>query len=74
MTVRRTDTAEDASPLSSLRPPALTAPDLGRLRDGEADELAADEMVEDLRLAEADLSGVEDRDHAQNATARSERA
>ena len=27
------------------------------MRDGAADELAAGEMVEDLRLAEADLSG-----------------
>ena len=59
MTAGRTDTAEDASPLSSVRPPVLAAPDLGRLRDGEADELATGEMVEDLRLAEADLSGAD---------------
>ena len=59
MTAGRTDTAEDASPLSSVRPPVLAAPDLGRLRDGEADELAAGEMVEDLQLVEADLSGAD---------------
>ena len=59
MTAGRTDTAEDASPLSSVRPPVLAAPDLGRLRDGEADELTAGEMVEDLRLVDADLSGAD---------------
>ena len=59
MTAGRTDTAEDASPLSSVRPPVLAAPDLGRLRDGEADEFAAGEMVEDLQLVEADLSGAD---------------
>ena len=59
MTAGRTDTAEDASPLSSVRPPVLAAPDLGRLRDGEADEFAAGEMVEDLRLVDADLSGAD---------------
>ncbi|MFC2282697.1 MAG: thiamine pyrophosphate-binding protein, partial [Lachnoanaerobaculum saburreum] len=33
------------------RPPVLTAPDLGRLRDGEADELTAGEMViEPMRI------------------------
>lgn len=74
MTVRRTDTAAGSSTGFSPRPPGLKAPDLGRLRDGEAAEPATGELVEDLRLAAADLSGVEDRDHAQNATARSERA
>ena len=59
MTAGRTDTAEDASPLSSVRPPVLAAPDPGCLRDGEADELAAGEMVEDLRLVDADLSGAD---------------
>ena len=59
MTAGRADTAEDTSPLSSVRPPVLAAPDPGRLRDGEADELAAGEMVEDLRLVEADLSGAD---------------
>ena len=57
MTAGRTDTAAGSSPAASPRPPVLTAPDLSRLRDGAADELAAGEMVEDLRLAEADLSG-----------------
>ena len=57
MTAGRTDTADDASPLAVPRPPVLAAPDLGRLRDGEADELAAGETVEDLQLVEADLSG-----------------
>ena len=55
MTAGRTDTADDASSLAVPRPPVLAAPDLGRLRDGEADELAAGEMVEDLQLVEADL-------------------
>ena len=59
MTAGRTDTAEDASPLVAPRPPVLAAPDLGRLRDGEADELAAGETVEDLQLVEADLSGAD---------------
>ena len=59
MTAGRTDTAAGSSPAASLRPPVLTAPDLSRLRDGEADELAAGEMVEDLELAEADLSGAD---------------
>ena len=58
MTAGRTDTAAGSSTAASPRPPVLTAPDLSRLRDGAADELAAGEMVEDLRLAEADLSGV----------------
>ena len=57
MTAGRTDTAEDASPLVAPRPPVLAAPDLGRLREGGADELTAGEMVEDLELVEADLSG-----------------
>ena len=57
MTAGRTDTAAGSSTTASPRPPVLTAPDLSRLRDGAADELAAGEMVEDLRLAEADLSG-----------------
>ena len=57
MTAGRTDTAAGSSTAASPRPPVLTAPDLRRLRDGAADELAAGEMVEDLRLAEADLSG-----------------
>ena len=57
MTAGRTDTAAGSSTAASPRPPVLTAPDLSRLRDGEADELAAGEMVEDLELAEADLSG-----------------
>ena len=57
MTAGRTDTAAGSSTAASSRPPVLTAPDLSRLRDGAADELAAGEMVEDLRLAEADLSG-----------------
>ena len=57
MTAGRTDTAAGSSTTASLRPPVLTEPDLGRLRDGEADELAAGEMVEDLELVEADLSG-----------------
>ena len=57
MTAGRTDTAAGSSASASPRAPALTAPDLGRLRDGEADELAAGEMVEDLELVEADLSG-----------------
>lgn len=57
MTAGRTDTAAGSSTAASPRPPVLTAPDLSRLRDGAADELAAGEMVEDLRLAEADLSG-----------------
>ena len=59
MTAGRTDTADDASSLAVPRPPVLAAPDLGRLRDGEADELAAGEMVEDLQLVEADLSGAD---------------
>ena len=59
MTAGRTDTAAGSSPAASPRPPVLTAPDLSRLRDGEADELAAGEMVEDLELAEADLSGTD---------------
>ena len=57
MTAGRTDTAAGSSAAASPRPPALTAPDLSRLRDGEADELTAGEMVEDLELVEADLSG-----------------
>ena len=57
MTAGRTDTAAGSSTAASPRPPVLTAPDLSRLRDGAADELAAGEMAEDLRLAEADLSG-----------------
>ena len=57
MTAGRTDTAAGSSTAASPRPPVLTAPDLSRLRDGAADELAAGEMVEDLWLAEADLSG-----------------
>ena len=57
MTAGRTDTAAGSSTAASPRPPVLTAPDLSRLRDGAADELAAGEIVEDLRLAEADLSG-----------------
>ena len=57
MTAGRTDTATGSSAAASPRPPVLAAPDLGRLRDGEADELAAGEMVEDLELVEADLSG-----------------
>ena len=59
MTAGRTDTADDASSLAVPRPPVLAAPDLGRLHDGEADELAAGEMVEDLELVEADLSGAD---------------
>ena len=57
MTAGRTDTAAGSAAPASPRPPVLTTPDLGRLRDGEADELAAGEMVEDLDLVEADLSG-----------------
>ena len=57
MTAGRTDTAAGSSAAACPSPPALTAPDLSRLRDGEADELAAGEMVEDLELVEADLSG-----------------
>ena len=57
MTAGRTDTASGSAAPASPRPPVLTAPDLGRLRDGEADELTAGEMVEDLELVEADLSG-----------------
>ena len=57
MTAGRTDTAAGSSAAACPRPPALAAPDLGRLRDGEADELTAGEMVEDLALVEADLSG-----------------
>ena len=57
MTAGRTDTAAGSAAPASPRPPVLTAPDLGRLRDGEADELAAGEMAEDLDLVEADLSG-----------------
>ena len=57
MTAGRTDTAAGSSAAACPRPPALTAPDLSRLRDGEADELTAGEMVEDLELVEADLSG-----------------
>ena len=57
MSAGRTDTAAGSSASACPRPPALTAPDLSRLRDGEADELAAGEMVEDLELVEADLSG-----------------
>ena len=57
MTAGRTDTAAGSAAPASPRPPVLPAPDLSRLRDGAADELAAGEMVEDLRLAEADLSG-----------------
>ena len=59
MTAGRTDTAAGSSAAACPRPPALTAPDLSRLRDGEADELAAGEMVEDLRLVDADLSGAD---------------
>ena len=57
MTAGRIDTAASSSAAACPRPPALTAPDLSRLRDGEADELTAGEMVEDLELVEADLSG-----------------
>ena len=57
MTAGRTDTAAGSAAAACPRPPALTAPDLSRLRDGEADELTAGEMVEDLELVEADLSG-----------------
>ena len=57
MTAGRTDTATGSSAVASPRPPVLTEPDLGRLREGGADELAAGEMVEDLELVEADLSG-----------------
>ena len=57
MTSERAETAAGSSPAACPRPPVLAAPDLGRLRDGEADELAAGEMVEDLELVEADLSG-----------------
>lgn len=57
MTAGRTDTAAGSSAAACPRPPVLAAPDLGRLRDGEADELAAGEMAEDLDLVEADLSG-----------------
>ena len=57
MTAGRTDTAAGSSAAACPSPPALTAPDLSRLRDGEADELTAGEMVEDLELVEADLSG-----------------
>ena len=57
MTAGRTDTAAGSSAAACPRPPVLAAPDLGRLRDGEADELTAGEMVEDLELVEADLSG-----------------
>ena len=56
MTSERAATAAGSSPAACPRPPVLAAPDLGRLRDGEADELAAGEMVEDLELVEADLS------------------
>ena len=56
MTVRRTDAASGNSSAPSPRPPVLKAPELSRLRNGEADELAAGEMVEDLQLAGADLS------------------
>ena len=59
MTVRRTDAASGNSSASSPRPPVLKAPELSRLRNGEADELAAGEMVEDLQLAGADLSGTD---------------
>ena len=57
MTSGRIDTAAGSSAAACPSPPALTAPDLSRLRDGEADELTAGEMVEDLELVEADLSG-----------------
>lgn len=57
MTSGRIDTAAGSSASACPRPPVLAVPDLGRLRDGEADELAAGEMVEDLELVEADLSG-----------------
>jgi len=57
MTAERTDTAAGSSIAASPKPPVLAAPGLGRLRDGAADELAAGGMVEDLQLAEADLSG-----------------
>jgi len=57
MTAGRTDTAAGSSAAACPRPPVLAAPDLGRLRDGEADELTAGEMAEDLELVEADLSG-----------------
>ena len=59
MTAGRADSAEDASFLAAPRPPVLAAPDLGRLREGGADELTAGEMVEDLELVEADLSGAD---------------
>ncbi|WP_314318583.1 pentapeptide repeat-containing protein [Actinomyces oris] len=57
MTSGRIDTAAGSSAAACPRPPVLAAPDLGRLRDGEADDLTAGEMVEDLALVEADLSG-----------------
>ena len=57
MTSGRIDTAAGSSAAACPRPPVLAALDLGRLRDGEADELTAGEMVEDLALVEADLSG-----------------
>ena len=57
MTAGPTDTVAGSSAAACPSPPALTAPDLSRLRDGEADELTAGEMVEDLELVEADLSG-----------------
>ena len=59
MTARRTDAIPGDSPMSSPRPPVLRAPDLVRLRDGEANELAAGEMIEDLRLAKVDLSSTD---------------
>jgi len=57
MTSGRINTAAGSSAAACPRPPVLAAPDLGRLRDGEADDLTAGEMVEDLALVEADLSG-----------------
>ena len=59
MTAQRADAVAGPSTGHSPRPPNLTAPDLSRLRGGEADELAAGEMVEDLRLAGADLSSAD---------------
>ena len=59
MTARRTDAASGDSSAPSPRPPVLKAPELSHLRDGEADELAAGEMVEDLQLAGTDLSGTD---------------
>ena len=72
MTAGRTDTASGSAAPASPRPPVLTAPDLGRLRDGEADELTDADveslLIEDCRLGFTNLAGTTVRDLLIRAT------